>query len=81
MKITVRLFAAARERAGVRSVDVELATGASVKQLLEGVVAVKPTLASLLPHLRVAVNQEFAGVESIVEEGAEVALIPPVAGG
>lgn len=81
MRVTVRLFAAARERAGVGSVDVELAVGASVAQLLEGVVAVKPTLASLVPHLRVAVNQEFAVASSIVEEGAEVALIPPVAGG
>lgn len=81
MRVTVRLFAAARERAGVGSVDVELAAGARVSQLLAGVVAVKPALASLVPHLRVAVNQEFAGAEAIVEEGAEVALIPPVAGG
>ena len=81
MRVTVRLFAAARERAGVGSVDVELEAGARVAQLLEGVVAAKPALAPLVPHLRVAVNQEFAGVESIVEEGAEVALIPPVAGG
>lgn len=81
MRVTVRLFAAARERAGVGSLDVELATGASVAQLLAAVVAAKPVLASLLPHLRVAVNQEFAAADALVEEGAEVALIPPVAGG
>jgi MoaE-MoaD fusion protein len=40
-----------------------------------------PALRALLPHLRVAVDQEFAGPTAPVRGGAEVALIPPVAGG
>lgn len=38
-------------------------------------------LGPLLPHLRVAVDQHFVGPEEAVPDGAEVALIPPVAGG
>ncbi len=34
-----------------------------------------------LPHLRVAVNQEFLPLDAPVPDGAEVALVPPVAGG
>src|SRR5262249_60821793 len=40
-----------------------------------------PELRPLLPHLRVAVNQEFHGLDAPVPDGAEVALVPPVAGG
>ena len=40
-----------------------------------------PSLGPLLPHLRVAVNQEFTSVDAEVPPGAELALIPPVAGG
>jgi molybdopterin synthase catalytic subunit len=32
-------------------------------------------------HLRIAVDQEFAEPKDVVPDGAEVALIPPVAGG
>lgn len=81
MKLTVRLFAAARERAGAGSVDVELADGSTVDALLKAVCVVKPALASLTPQLRVAVNQEFVTAADVVPAGAEVALIPPVAGG
>ncbi|HSP19013.1 MAG TPA: MoaD/ThiS family protein, partial [Myxococcaceae bacterium] len=80
MSLTVLHFAAARERAGTGQETVEW-TGGTVRQLLEALVARHPTLRSLVPHLRVAVNQEFLPLEAEVPDGAEVALVPPVAGG
>lgn len=59
----------------------ELPEGATVRSALERIAALHPSLAPLMPHLRVAVNQEFAGVDDLVPNGAELALIPPVAGG
>lgn len=79
--VTVRYFAAARERAGCSEEQVELAEGAQVRALLERLCALHPALTALLPHLRVAVNQEFSSLDGAVPAGAEVALIPPVAGG
>lgn len=80
MALTVLYFAAARERAGTAQEAVEW-TGGSVRQLLEILAARHPELKPLLPHLRVAVNQEFTSLDSAVPDGAEVALVPPVAGG
>src|SRR5262249_60407660 len=40
-----------------------------------------PRLRPPLPHLRVAVNQEFQPLDAPVPDRAEVALVPPVAGG
>jgi MoaE-MoaD fusion protein len=81
MKVRIKYFAAARERAGVSEEELELAEGAPVSALLAALVARHPALERLIPHLRVAVNEEFAALTEVVPAGAEVALIPPVAGG
>jgi len=78
--LTVLYFAAARERAGTAQEAVEW-SGGSVRQLLEILAARHPELKPLLPHLRVAVNQEFTSLDAPVPDRAEVALVPPVAGG
>lgn len=59
----------------------QLAEGASVRQLLQLLCRLHPELAALLPHLRVAVDHQFVALETQVPANAEVALIPPVAGG
>ncbi|MFZ5468953.1 MAG: molybdopterin converting factor subunit 1 [Myxococcota bacterium] len=81
MKVTVLYFAAARERANTSRESFELSGTPTVAKLLEEVRRRHPPLADVLKHLRVAVNQEFAALEAPLEEGAQVALIPPVAGG
>lgn len=80
MAVTVLYFAAARERAGTAQEMVEWA-GGPVRQLLEQLAARHLDLRPLLPHLRVAVNQEFQPLDAPVPDRAEVALVPPVAGG
>ncbi|NMO20966.1 molybdopterin converting factor subunit 1 [Pyxidicoccus fallax] len=79
--ITVLFFAAARERAGGARQTLEVPEDARVSDVLRLLSERHPALAPLLPHLRVAVDQEFVGPEAPVRAGAEVALIPPVAGG
>lgn len=79
--VSVRFFAAARDRAGCSSCELALTPGATVRQALDALVARFPKLEALLPHLRVAVDQEFAAPEQPLTHGVELALIPPVAGG
>lgn len=81
MALTVLYFAAARERAGTARESVEWSGGKPVRDLLQTLASRHPELRPLLPHLRVAVNQEFQGLDTAVPDGAEVALVPPVAGG
>lgn len=79
--VTLLYFAAAREKAGISSERLELPAGATVGALLEVVRARHPALAEVLPRCRIAVDQAFTGADATVPDGAEVALIPPVAGG
>lgn len=81
MKVTIRFFAAARERARCTTLDLELPPGARVRDLTDALLIKLPDLGPLMPKLRIAVAEEFAGPDDLIPEGAEVALIPPVAGG
>ena len=81
MKVTVRFFAAARERSKLSTLELEIPTGTRVSELTQVLIARLPDLAPLMPKLRIAVAEEFANADDVIPEGAEVALIPPVAGG
>ncbi|MGE3165505.1 MAG: molybdopterin converting factor subunit 1 [Planctomycetota bacterium] len=81
MRVDVLLFASMRELAGAPSLGVELASGASVGDLLDAIREQYPTLAKGLSEVRVAVEREFRDPTSPIAPGAEVALIPPVSGG
>jgi molybdopterin converting factor subunit 1 len=79
MTVTVLLFSSYAEALGASSVDLDLPEGATVGELLERVRAMANGKA--LPPALVALNQEYAELDNPIEAGAEVAIIPPVAGG
>ena len=80
MKITVRLFAAYRERAGTSRTDVELPPGAVVGDLARAVRDRFPGLPDA-ERVVVAVNNEYQDHAFALSDGDEAALIPPVSGG
>ena len=74
MVVSVRLFAGLRERAGSERIEVELPEGATIADLLAAM--------ELGPRSCVAaVNREYAGPDTPIGAGDEVALVPPVSGG
>src|SRR5579859_1638384 len=76
MQVSVLLFAGLRERAGASELELELPEGARVGDALERL----QELTAGVPVV-MAVNQEYAGAEQVLQAGDEVALIPPVSGG
>ena len=81
MRVQVRLFALARDRAGREVLDVELPERAVVADLRRAVARECPALAPLLPSSLVAIDAEYARDDQTVAAGSSVALIPPVSGG
>jgi molybdopterin converting factor subunit 1 len=81
MTITIRLFAALRERAGVSELTIDLPGGATVSAARERVCQQFPDLAGLLPRVAYAVNRNYVSIEAELHDGDELALIPPVSGG
>lgn len=82
MRIHLRLFAICRERAGSDHLDFDFDAETVDVQTLKSAVAVRvPSLAPILPCVRVAVNRRFAADDDRVGPQDELALIPPVSGG
>jgi MoaE-MoaD fusion protein len=80
MRVSVRLFAGLRERAGADRLEVELPEGARVADVLAAM-ASTPVGALGPRECVVAVNREYATADEPVRAGDEVALVPPVSGG
>jgi len=76
MKVTVRLFAILRQRAGRDTLELDLPEDARVSDALAEV----DDLAGGLT-LVMAVNREYAAADHPLAAGDELALIPPVSGG
>ena len=81
MRIDVRLFAQARERAGLSATRLELPAGSVVSDALAALEVTHPGLAELRPHLAVAIDGALARTGDPLGEGCELALLPPVSGG
>jgi len=76
MRVTVRLFAGLREHAGTGRRDVDLGDGARVEDVWRAL-----ELGEEPAGLVFAVNRAYVERSQALEEGDEVALIPPVSGG
>lgn len=80
MPLQVLYFAGARDAAGTAREQVAPAP-ATVADLRRALAAAHPRLGSVLARCRIAVDQEFAEDDAPLRDGAEVAVVPPVAGG
>ena len=76
MRVTVRLFAALRERAGTGKRELELPAGATAGDVFAALgIGEEPQ------GLNYAVNREYAERTHALQDGDEIALITPVSGG
>jgi molybdopterin synthase catalytic subunit len=81
LRIRVRLFAMQREAAGTKELRLEIPLGATVDDAWSAAVEAVPALAPGRRALRFAVNGAYAGPDTPLADGDEVACIPPVSGG
>jgi molybdopterin converting factor small subunit len=81
MHITVTLFALMRERAGIDTILLEVPAGAAITQALETLVSQYPTLEPYIANTRFSLHMDFVDLNTILAEGDELVLIPPVSGG
>ena len=83
MKLRVRLFAGAKQLVGHDTVEVELSeeANATVARLRKQLLARYPALTPLAGRCLFAVDNEYVAEDQQLDNGTEVACIPPVSGG
>jgi molybdopterin converting factor subunit 1 len=81
MRIRVRLFARLRDIAGTSEVLCDVPPGATVRTVWAGLTAAHAELQRYTGVVSCAVNEEYSKFEATLDEGDEVAFLPPVSGG
>ena len=81
MRIRVLLFGAVREAVGAKELEVRLEAGASLGALRTLLAGQHTVFADYGERLMAAVNQQTHGDDCLLNEGDEVAFLPPVSGG
>lgn len=81
LRVRARLFAVQREIAGRRELALELPAGATIEAAWAALVEAVPALASGREFVRFARNGEYAEPATVLADGDELAIIPPVSGG
>lgn len=82
MQVKVLFFATLRDKAGTRSADLELPEGTTIAQLKtilsEKFTAMTP---QVMDHCLASIDHEYRFDDTVINDGAEIALFPPVSGG
>lgn len=80
--VTIRYHGGTSELRGMRSESASISGGfPSVSDVIAHIERTTPKLAAVLPRCRFARNGDFADREERVEDGDEIDVLPPVAGG
>ena len=81
IRITVFLFGQAREIADAQSMEVTVEQPATVGSTFSILKSRYPKLAPMERSLMFAVNEEYAARDAVLNNGDEMAILPPVSGG
>ncbi len=81
MKVNVLFFASCQDIVRKREAEVEAPEGATVADLVAQIVSEHPRFGEIEASLMVSVNQGYVARDDRLNEGDEVAFIPPVSGG
>ena len=81
IKIKVKLFAIYQEAFETSELDLVMSTETTVGDVLQSLIEEKPYLAKWQDVTRFGVNLQFVESDTILQDGDEIVLIPPVSGG
>jgi molybdopterin converting factor subunit 1 len=80
-RVKLLFFATLRDRAGARSIELEIPSDLTIQGLKEKISTEYPTLKESMSSVLITINREYAFDEAIIPSNAELAMFPPVSGG
>ena len=81
MKVRVMFYAQLSDLLGIRQLDVDVADGATVRDLLGKIYAQQPKLRPHDKSILIGAGVEFVDRNYRLSSGEEISIMPPVQGG
>lgn len=80
-RIKLLFFATLRDRAGTKSLELDVPDEMTIQGLKDKLADEYPNLKESMMSVLITINREYAFDEAIVPVNAEIGMFPPVSGG
>ena len=80
-RVKLLFFATLRDRAGTKSMELDIPSDLTVQGLKEKLSNEFPNLKESMISVLITINREYAFDEAVIPANAELAMFPPVSGG
>jgi molybdopterin synthase catalytic subunit len=81
MRVTVVFYAGLADLTGRREWAVDLPAGAKVRDVWDQCVRTYADLARMSGRVSAAIDDDFASLDTSIDDGDEIGFLPPVSGG
>ena len=79
--VKLLFFATLRERAGTKSLEMDVSSDLTIQGLKVKLASDFPNLKESMKSVLITINREYAFDEAVVPADAEIGMFPPVSGG
>ena len=80
-RIKLLFFATIRDRAGAKSMELDIPEDLTVQGLKDKIAEEYPNLKDSMKSVLITIDREYAFDEAVIPPNAEMAMFPPVSGG
>ena len=79
--VKLLFFATIRERMGIKSLELDVATDLTIQGLKDTLSEEYPKVKDSMKSVLITINREYVFDEAIIPLNAEIGMFPPVSGG
>lgn len=80
-RVKLLFFATLRDRAGAKSMELDIPADITVQGLKDKISNEYPNLKESMSSVLITINREYAFDDAVIPLNAELAMFPPVSGG
>jgi molybdopterin converting factor subunit 1 len=80
-RVKLLFFATLRDRAGAKSLELDIPADLTVQGLKDKISNEYPNLKDSMSSVLITINREYAFDDAVIPQNAELAMFPPVSGG
>jgi molybdopterin converting factor subunit 1 len=81
VRISILYFATVKDATGIRMESIDLSDDTTIREMLSKISIIYPKLKHILNNIQISVNYRIVDFNTILKDGDEVALLPPISGG